>query len=193
MCPGGVLVPCVSENETLATNGMSYSQRNGKFANGAIVVPIPQSKTLFGGIEMQLRFEKAAFELGGRNYTAPAQTIRSFLEGKIDAALPKSTFSTGVVPADIREILDANICNSLADGFEQFERKIPGFIREGLIVAPETRTSSPLRILRNPETLESISVKGLFVLGEGAGYTGGIVTSAADGIKLANRAKALNC
>ncbi|WP_244889339.1 NAD(P)/FAD-dependent oxidoreductase [Fibrobacter intestinalis] len=193
MCPGGVLVPCVSENETLATNGMSYSQRNGKFANGAIVVPIPQSKTLFGGIEMQRRFEKAAFELGGRNYTAPAQTIRSFLEGKIDAALPKSTFSTGVVPADIREILDANICNSLADGFEQFERKIPGFIREGLIVAPETRTSSPLRILRNPETLESISVKGLFVLGEGAGYTGGIVTSAADGIKLANRAKALNC
>ena len=189
MCPGGVLVPCVSENETLATNGMSYSKRNGKLANGAIVVPIPKSDSLFGGIEMQRRFEKAAFELGGKNYSAPAQTIRAFLDGHIDRALPKSTFSTGIVAAPIREILDENICDSLADGFEQFERKIPGFIADGLIVAPETRTSSPLRILRNPETLESVSTSGLFVLGEGAGYTGGIVTSAADGIKLANRAK----
>lgn len=189
MCPGGVLVPCVSEEGTLATNGMSYSKRNGKLANGAIVVPVSKSDSLFGGIEMQRRFEKKAYELGGKNYSAPAQTIRSFLEGKQDLRLPESSFPTGIVPCQIREILDADICDSLADGFEQFERKIPGFISEGLIVAPETRTSSPVRIVRDPNTLESVSTQGLFVLGEGAGYTGGIVTSAADGIKFANRAR----
>lgn len=191
MCPGGVLVPCVSEEGTLATNGMSYSKRNGKLANGAIVVPIEKSETLFGGIEMQRRFEKRAFELGGKNYSAPAQTIRAFLEGKADTVLPKSSFATGVQACPLREILDDVLCDSLADGFEQFERKIPGFIDNGLIVAPETRTSSPVRIVRNTDTLESVSTKGLFVLGEGAGYTGGIVTSAADGIKLANRARML--
>ena len=189
MCPGGVLVPCVSENGTLATNGMSYSKRNGKLANGAIVVPVEKSESLFGGIEMQRRFEKRAFEIGGKDYTAPAQTIKAFLSGKKDSALPKSTFLTGVVPCSLRDILDDAICDSLADGFEQFERKIPGFISEGLIVAPETRTSSPVRIVRNTDTLESVSTKGLFVLGEGAGYTGGIVTSAADGIKLSNRVR----
>lgn len=192
MCPGGVLVPCVSEDGTLATNGMSYSRRDGKLANGAIVVPVEKSKTLFGGIEMQRRFEKKAFELGGKNYSAPAQTIRSFLEDSGEAKLPKSTFATGVTPCPIREILDPEICDSLADGFEQFEKKIPGFIENGLIVAPETRTSSPVRIVRDPDTLESVSAKGLFVLGEGAGYTGGIVTSAADGITLANRARMLH-
>lgn len=192
MCPGGVLVPCVSEEGTLATNGMSYSKRNGKLANGAIVVPIEKSGSLFGGIEMQRRFEKKAFELGGKNYSAPAQSIRAFIDGKADSNLPKSSFATGIRPAPIREILDKAICDSLAEGFEQFERKIPGFIDNGLIVAPETRTSSPVRIVRNTDTLESVSTKGLFVLGEGAGYTGGIVTSAADGIKLANRAKMQN-
>ena len=138
---------------------------------------------------MQRRFEKRAFEIGGKDYTAPAQTIKAFLSGKKDSALPKSTFLTGVVPCSIRDILDDAICDSLADGFEQFERKIPGFISEGLIVAPETRTSAPVRIVRNTDTLESVSTKGLFVLGEGAGYTGGIVTSAADGIKLSNRVR----
>lgn len=189
MCPGGVLVPCVSEEGSLATNGMSYSKRNGKLANGAIVVPVPKSETLFGGMEMQRLFERAAFELGGRDYAAPAQTLKAFLDGRTDAKLPRSSFPTGIVPRQIREILSVGICDSLADGFEQFERKIPGFISEGLMVAPETRTSSPIRILRNPDTLESVSATGLFVLGEGAGYTGGIVTSAADGIKFANRAR----
>ncbi len=85
--------------------------------------------------------------------------------------------------------MDKTICQSLAEGFQNFDRKIPGFINEGLIVAPETRTSSPLRITRNNETLESVNTKGLFVLGEGAGYAGGIVTSAADGVRLAHYAK----
>ena len=198
MCPGGVLVPCASEPGTLATNGMSYSRRNGAFANGAIAVPItagaegfdiPSSGSLFGGLDLQRKIESDAYNVGGKNYAAPAQTIKSFLAHREDKALPKSTYPCGLVPSNLWDWMDKTICNSLAEGFQNFDRKIPGFIEEGLIVAPETRTSSPLRIPRNNETLESVNTKGLFVLGEGAGYAGGIVTSAADGVRLAHYAK----
>ena len=189
MCPGGVLVPCASEPGTLATNGMSYSKRNGWAANGAIVVPVEASDTLFGGLEFQRKIERDAFEVGGKGYAAPAQTIKSFLAHQADKKLPKSTYPCGLVPSNLWDWLDKKICKSLAEGFQNFDRKIPGFVEEGLIVAPETRTSSPLRITRNNDTLESVNTQGLFVLGEGAGYSGGIVTSAADGIRLALRAK----
>jgi hypothetical protein len=198
MCPGGVLVPCASEPGTLATNGMSYSRRNGAFANGAIAVPItagaegfdiPSSGSLFGGLDLQRKIESDAYNVGGQNYAAPAQTIKSFLAHHEDKALPKTTYPCGLVPSNLWDWMDKTICNSLAEGFQNFDRKIPGFIEQGLIVAPETRTSSPLRIPRNNETLESVNTKGLFVLGEGAGYAGGIVTSAADGVRLAHYAK----
>ena len=189
MCPGGVLVPCASEPGTLATNGMSYSRRNGHTANGAIVVPVEASGTTFGGLDFQRKTERDAFDVGGKNYAAPAQTIKAFLAHRADKNLPKSTYPCGLVPSNIWDWLDKKICSSLAEGFQNFDRKIPGFIEQGLIVAPETRTSSPVRITRNNDTLESVNTKGLFVLGEGAGYSGGIVTSAADGIRLAIRAK----
>ena len=198
MCPGGVLVPCASEPGTLATNGMSYSRRNGAFANGAIAVPItagaegfdiPSSGSLFGGLDLQRKIETAAYNVGGKNYAAPAQTIKSFLAHREDKTLPKTTYPCGLVPSNLWDWMDKTICQSLAEGFQNFDRKIPGFINEGLIVAPETRTSSPLRITRNNETLESVNTQGLFVLGEGAGYAGGIVTSAADGVRLAHYAK----
>ena len=198
MCPGGVLVPCASEPGTLATNGMSYSRRNGAYANGAIAVPItagaegfdiPSSGSLFGGLDLQRKIESDAYNVGGKNYAAPAQTIKNFLAHREDKALPKSTYPCGLVPSNLWDWMDKTICNSLAEGFQNFDRKIPGFIEQGLIVAPETRTSSPLRIPRNNETLESVNTKGLFVLGEGAGYAGGIVTSAADGVRLAHYAK----
>jgi hypothetical protein len=198
MCPGGVLVPCASEPGTLATNGMSYSRRNGAFANGAIAVPItagaegfdiPSSGSLFGGLDLQRKIESDAYNVGGKNYAAPAQTIKSFLAHREDKTLPKTTYPCGLVPSNLWDWMDKTICNSLAEGFQNFDRKIPGFIEQGLIVAPETRTSSPLRIPRNNETLESVNTKGLFVLGEGAGYAGGIVTSAADGVRLAHFAK----
>jgi len=198
MCPGGVLVPCASEPGTLATNGMSYSRRNGAFANGAIAVPItagaegfdiPSSGSLFGGLDLQRKIETDAYNVGGKNYAAPAQTIKSFLANREDKTLPKSTYPCGLVPCNLWDWMDKTICKSLAEGFQNFDRKIPGFIEEGLIVAPETRTSSPLRIPRNNETLESVNTQGLFVLGEGAGYAGGIVTSAADGVRLAHFAK----
>ena len=198
MCPGGVLVPCASEPGTLATNGMSYSRRNGAFANGAIAVPItagaegfdiPSSGSLFGGLDLQRKIESDAYNVGGKNYAAPAQTIKSFLAHREDKTLPKTTYPCGLIPSNLWDWMDKTICNSLAEGFQNFDRKIPGFIEQGLIVAPETRTSSPLRIPRNNETLESVNTKGLFVLGEGAGYAGGIVTSAADGVRLAHFAK----
>ena len=192
MCPGGVLVPCASESGTLATNGMSYSKRNGKVANGAIVVPVEASATLFGGLDFQRKTERDAFEVGGKGYAAPAQTIKAFLAHHADKNLPKSTYPCGLATCNMWDWLDKKICNSLAEGFQNFDRKIPGFIEQGLIVAPETRTSSPVRITRNNDTLESINTQGLFVLGEGAGYSGGIVTSAADGIRLAIRAKKSN-
>lgn len=189
MCPGGVLVPCASEFGSLATNGMSYSKRNGKFANAAIVTPINASKNLFGGLEFQQKIERAAFDVAGKNYCAPAQSIKAFLKKVTDKILKKSTYPCGIVQSNLWDWLDKNICENLAEGFLDFDKKIHGFIDEGLIIAPETRTSSPLRITRDSKTLESINVKGLFVLGEGAGYSGGIVTSAADGVKLAFNAK----
>ena len=198
MCPGGVLVPCASEPGTLATNGMSYSRRNGAFANGAIAVPItagakgfdiPSRGSLFGGLDLQRKIESDAYNVGGKNYAAPAQTIKNFLAHREDKNLPKSTYPCGLVPCNLWDWMDKTICQSLAEGFQNFDRKIPGFIEQGLIVAPETRTSSPLRIPRNNETLESVNTQGLFVLGEGAGYAGGIVTSAADGVRLAHYAR----
>lgn len=198
MCPGGVLVPCASEPGTLATNGMSYSHRNGPLANGAIAVPITPGAegfniktagTLFGGLDLQRKIEADAYAVGGKNYAAPAQTIKNFLAKRVDKNLPKTTYPCGLVNSNLWDWMDKTICASLAEGFQNFDKKIPGFIDEGLIVAPETRTSSPLRITRNHETLESVNTKGLYVLGEGAGYSGGIVTSAADGIRLAHFAK----
>ena len=189
MCPGGVLVPCASEPGTLATNGMSYSRRNGPFANGAIAVPIAASNKLFGGLEFQRKIESDAYAVGGKSYAAPAQSIKAFLAHREDKSLPKSTYPCGLVQSNLWDWMDKTICKSLAEGFQNFDKKIPGFIEEGLIVAPETRTSSPLRMSRNNETLESVNTKGLFVLGEGAGYSGGIVTSAADGVRLAHYAK----
>lgn len=198
MCPGGVLVPCASEPGTLATNGMSYSRRNGPFANGAIAVPIEAGAagfdvktagTLFGGLDFQRKIENDAFDVGGKGYAAPAQSIKAFLAGQTDKSLRKSTYPCGLVPSNLWDWMDKKICQSLAEGFQNFERKIPGFIEEGLIVAPETRTSSPLRMTRNNDTLESVNTQGLFVLGEGAGYSGGIVTSAADGVRLAVRGR----
>ncbi len=189
MCPGGVLVPCASEPGTLATNGMSYSRRNGPFANGAIAVPIAASDKLFGGLEFQRKIESDAYAVGGKSYAAPAQSIKAFLAHREDKSLLKSTYPCGLVQSNLWDWMDKTICKSLAEGFQNFDKKIPGFIEEGLIVAPETRTSSPLRMSRNNETLESVNTKGLFVLGEGAGYSGGIVTSAADGVRLAHYAK----
>lgn len=186
MCPGGVLVPCASEEGGFATNGMSYSRRNSPYANSGIIVPQNFSTDLWAGLDAQRQLESDAFREGGGDYTAPAQTIEAFLSHRPDTqALPKSSYPCGLKSTNHWDWMSADMCESLAEGFLNFEKKIPGFIRTGLMVSPETRTSSPVRILRKPDSLESANVQGLYPLGEGAGYAGGIVTSAADGVKLA--------
>ena len=191
MCPGGVLVPCSTAPGQLATNGMSYSGRSGKFANAGIVVPVDLSaQGLFAGVEFQEELEARAFEMGGRNFGAPAQSLAAFVADRPDRRpLPESTFPTGLVPARLSELFGREIAGVLAASFVFFDRKIPGFVDRGLAVAPETRTSSPLRILRDPGTLQAVGTEGLYPLGEGAGYAGGIVSSAADGVRLATLAR----
>ena len=122
---------------------------------------------------------------------APAQRVEDFMEGRVSASLPKTSYARGLESVDLHDLFPDFVARRLAGSLPGFDRKIPGFIHEGLFIAPETRTSSPLRFPRDPETLASTSVDGLFVLGEGAGWSGGIVTSAADGLRLAHRARAL--
>ena len=191
MCPGGVLVPCTTAPGMLATNGMSYSGRSGEFANAGIVVPVDLTEEgLFAGLEFQEELERRAFEMGGRNFGAPAQSLAAFVADRVDRRpLPASTFPTGLVPARLSELFGREIAGALAASFVHFDRKIPGFVDRGLAVAPETRTSSPLRVLRDPGTLQAAGTEGLYPLGEGAGYAGGIVSSAADGVRLATLAR----
>jgi uncharacterized FAD-dependent dehydrogenase len=185
MCPGGVLIPCSTQQGMMATNGMSYSTRKGKFANSGIVVPITfKNNDVFEGLNLQEKLESDAFQIGGKNFGAPAQMASSFLAGKEDKSLPRSTFPTGLTPFDHTGFFPSDVEDRLKKSIEDFDRKIPGFIEQGVLVSPETRTSSPIRIYRDDDTLES-SIRGIYPLGEGGGYAGGIVSSAADGVRFA--------
>jgi uncharacterized FAD-dependent dehydrogenase len=168
MCPGGVVVPCASEPNGVATNGMSYSRRNSPFANSALVVPHSIDKSdIKSGIAFQRQLEQAAFEIAGKNFSVPKQSAKDFLANR----------------NGLWDFMPHNICIALEAAMHEFENKMPGFIEKGMLIAPETRTSSPLRIVRK-ENGESISVSGIYPVGEGAGYAGGILTSAADGVKV---------
>jgi uncharacterized FAD-dependent dehydrogenase len=171
MCPGGVVIPCASEPNGVATNGMSYSRRNSPFANSALIVPYEVDKSdVKSGIAFQRELEQRAFEMTGKNYSAPKQSAENFLAKKGG-------------DYNLWDLMPENINTSLEAALYEFENKMPGFIKNGLLIAPETRTSSPLRIVRK-ENGESVSVAGIYPVGEGAGYAGGILTSAADGARL---------
>ena len=173
MCPGGVVIPCASEPDGVATNGMSYSRRNSPFANSAIIVPCNMDKSdIKSGIALQRQLERAAFEVAGKNFSLPKQSAESFLAKKHDK------------DCNLWDFMPNDICSALEAALYEFEKKIPGFIKNGLLTAPETRTSSPIRIVRK-ENGESVSVSGIYPVGEGAGYAGGILTSAADGLRIA--------
>lgn len=193
MCPGGVLIPCAGEEGELATNGMSYSRRNSPFANAGIVVPIEfeGEEDPLVGMEFQREIEKRAYELAGGGYVAPAQRASSFMKGVLDTELPKSSYPSGLKPCELSEFYPPKITQSLKRSLEYFDKRIPGFIEKGLLVAPETRTSSPLRIPRDPETFQSINTPGVYPLGEGGGFAGGIISSAADGLHFASKALSL--
>jgi uncharacterized FAD-dependent dehydrogenase len=189
MCPGGVIVPCADAAGAIFTNGMSYSNRGTVFANSAVVAAVnPERLTggILAGVDYQRDLERRAYELGGGDGAFPVQTIAAFVENRKDEGpLWKTSFQKPMRWANFHDLFDAEVASALRDSFRDFERKIPGFIAKGLMIGPESRTSSPVRIPRHPETLESVSTPGLYPLGEGAGYSGGIVSSGADGFRFA--------
>lgn len=190
MCPGGDVVAAASETGGLVTNGMSLHARAGKNANAAVVVSV--NETDFGGDAMQAvafqrKLEQAAFAAGGGDYTAPAETVQSFLrgEGTLHLSDVTPTYPRGVTAANLGDLLPQELTGALRTGLSAFERKLRGYTAPGAVLTGvETRTSSPLRMPRG-EQGESTDLQGLYPCGEGAGYAGGIMSSAVDGVKTA--------
>lgn len=194
MCPGGEVMACSSESDGVVTNGMSYSVQRSGFANSGVVVSVEPAdfggseKDPFAGVRFQRALEQAAFTLGGGGYLAPAQRIGDFLRKKVSGTLTAgaTTYRPGVAEADLRAILPPFVVKGLEQALPAFERKIRGYTsHDGVIVGVETRTSSPVRIPRG-ETLEAAGWQGLYPLGEGAGYAGGILSAAVDGVRAAD-------
>ena len=190
MCPGGTVVAATSEEECVATNGMSQYSRNERNANAGLVVgitPADYPEHVLSGIELQRKWEARAFDAGGRNYAAPVQLVGDFLAGRPSAALGGviPSYRPGVTPTDLSNCLPDYATAAIREALPAFARQIPGFDRaDAVLTGVETRTSSPVRIKRS-ENFESINTKGLFPAGEGAGFAGGILSAAVDGIKVA--------
>ena len=214
MCPGGMVLPAGSEDGHLTVNGMSWAKRQMRFSNSALVVslsvedvqklaaglkqPNDESRPfvtekvhtgnvpdLFAGGRLQRDLERQAFEMAGSSWNAPAQRARDYMRRERATALPDSSYRPALSRTRLDQQIPRELAVPLAHGMARFDQQMPGFIDEGLLIYPETRTSSPLRILRDPLRRESTSIQGLFPLGEGAGYAGGIISSAADGLKTA--------
>ncbi len=186
MCPGGVVVPASTELETLAVNGMSYSQRDGKNANSAILVQVFRKDFDQGhpldGFLYQKKLEQQAYLKG---YRAPSQNIIDYVHNTFSDHLNiESSYPLHNTCVDMHSLFNDEMNIALAEGFQTFDRKIPGFLQQGIMVGMESRSSSPIRIPRNDDG-QSTHIQGLFPCGEGAGYAGGIISSAVDGIKQA--------
>ncbi len=197
MCPGGVIVASATSDDEIVVNGMSPANRNTRWSNAAIVVEtrpedIPAEfrdpalgNPVLAGIRYQEKLEHDA-KKHGRGQAAPAQRLADFIGEKASATLPDCSYTPGVVPSRLDQWLPPRIAERLREAFTEFNKFMKGFVApEAIIVGVETRTSSPVRILRDPETFESTAVKGLYPAGEGSGYAGGIVSSAMDGEKTA--------
>lgn len=199
MCPGGFIVPSATANDGIAVNGMSSSARNSPWSNAAIVVEIrPEDipdecaaaaqeagSPALAGLYFRQRIEHEA-KRQGDGQKAPAQTLDDFLQGRDSAALPRSSYAPGVMPSRLDTWLPDHITRRLKIGFAAFDKIMRGFIcRDALLVAPETRTSTPVRIVRDAQTFECAGIQGLYPAGECSGYSGGIVSSAMDGEKAA--------
>ena len=190
MCPGGTVVCASSEENAVVVNGMSELARDKENANSAILVGVDPSK--FGsdhplaGIELQRKIEHSAFIEGGSSYSAPCQKVGDFLRNEASTKLGfvKPSCPTGVKPGDIRRVMPTDICNAISAAIIDFDKKLEGFaLSDAVLTAPESRSSSPVRIIR--DDFRQASIKGIFPCGEGAGYAGGIVSAAVDGIKCA--------
>ncbi|WP_353181349.1 FAD-dependent protein [Parapedobacter lycopersici] len=194
MCPGGIIAPCATGAGEVVVNGWSPSRRNNPHANSGTVVQVdfgdvPDAATNpFALLEFQQAVEHRAFEAGGGNLVAPAQRMVDFVAGKLSATLPENSYKPGTKSAPLAEVLPAFVHDALRQALPLFGKKIKGYYtNEALLVGVESRTSSPVRIPRDKETLQHPQVKGLYPCGEGAGYAGGIVSAAIDGMNCADR------
>lgn len=190
MCPGGQVIGCASTHEELCVNGMSDSTRNGPFSNAAVVVTVREEDfpgtCPLAGLRFQEELERKTYQCGGGGYVAPVQRARAFVaHGKGTPVVPRCTYRPAARGADLHGLLPQWIADPLQRGLVHFDCMLPGFVDEGVLVGCETRTSAPVRILRDRQTCQAPGAAGLIPIGEGAGYAGGIVSSAVDGIAAA--------
>lgn len=196
MCPGGVIAPCATSPGEVVTNGWSPSKRDQATANSGIVVELrledfaPFAKYgPLAGVEFQKSIEQKAWKLAGQTQRVPAQRMVDFTQRKISSSIPKTSYVPGTTSVELGEVFPGFLTQTMREGFVQFGKSMRGyFTNEAILHAPESRTSSPVRIPRNAQTLEHPQIKGLYPCGEGAGYAGGIVSAAIDGEKCARMA-----
>ena len=197
MCPGGVIAPCATADGEVVTNGWSPSKRDQATANSGIVVELrledfkPYEK--FGplaGMEFQKAIEQKAWQLAGKTQKVPAQRMIDFTQAKVSTAIPKTSYVPGTTSVELGEVFPTFLTQTLREGFSAFGKAMQGYLtNDAILHAPESRTSSPVRIPRDNITLEHVQIKGLYPCGEGAGYAGGIVSAAIDGEKCALKIK----
>ncbi len=196
MCPGGVIAPCATAPGEVVTNGWSPSKRDLPTSNSGIVVSIAledlenykQHGPLMG-LEFQKEIEQRAWRLAGETQRVPAQRLVDFTKGTVSASIPKTSYQPGTASVEMGEVLPTFVNRSLQEGFRLFGKSMKGYLtNEAVVHAPESRTSSPIRIPRDPDSLQHVQVQGLYPCGEGAGYAGGIISAAIDGEKCAEQA-----
>jgi hypothetical protein len=193
MCPGGIIAPASTDEGELVVNGWSPSRRNNPFANSGIVVSIEEKDMQpfrahgpLAGLYFQQSVEKKAFASGGGRFVAPAQRMTDFVARKVSADLPACSYLPGLRSVSMQEVLPSFVYENLRKAFQVFGEKMKGYLTsEAVIVATESRTSSPVRIPRDPNKLHHPQIRNLFPCGEGAGYAGGIVSAAMDGERIA--------
>ncbi len=193
MCPGGFIVPAATAPGEIVVNGMSPSRRDSPFANSGIVVAVDhndfheyKAHGALAGLYFQAAIEKKACEMAGGTQTAPAQRLVDFVEGRVSTTLLETSYQPGLSSVNLKEVLPGDILRALQQGFKNFGAKMKGYLtNDAQVVAVESRTSSPVKIPRDPESLEHPQISGLFPCGEGAGYAGGIVSAAMDGERCA--------
>ncbi|MCS6978185.1 MAG: NAD(P)-binding protein [Gemmatales bacterium] len=190
MCAGGYIMPSVSEPGHFCTNGMSLSKHDSPFANSGLVVTIEPrdfgSDHVLAGVALQRRYEAIAYRIGREEYACPIQWARDFLANRATHGRPPSSYPRGLAPTDLHAVLPENVAAVFHEGLPIMDRRWQGrFLGEATLVGPEARGSSPVRFPRDPDSRESLGIKGLYPIGEGAGYAGGIVSAAVDGLRTA--------
>jgi len=190
MCPGGFVIPAATDCEQIVVNGMSPSNRGGQWSNSGMVVEL-RAEDVEGDdplriMHFQQQMERDCWQQGNRRQTAPAQRMADFVNNRLSYDLPKSSYAPGLISSPLHFWMPKGVSHRLQEGFKAFGRMSHGFLtNEATMIGVETRTSSPVRIVRDGETLMHVTVEGLFPCGEGAGYAGGIVSAGVDGERCA--------